>query len=332
MVKQWLKTSHADHLNKKNQQHLLDSLLLPRHVQVRETYVINTVWACCVFHISSFPFFIKAECGSHWEKYLYITADVVLCLHRWANVFILEALCTTNVFNHEFIPKLMFSFPTGKSSVGCDKFWLHSMHLWNADPPSEPMHLWGTDRLRYLCQSRMRCAVLIKMCKLTKVKMQYWRSCGSSWEAEGEPTAVQKFYSPTAVEWQWEKWEYESYTNPSLSPSPPLPAHPTPTPAHVAGLRRSWLIHSQPSLKPAFVIQMKLCYLRDHPSSHYSAVTYFIALAARAPFIKMLQSLSMCRGRLMHTHTRAPMHTSSIPHLDALYIWMSWEWLLGFGV
>lgn len=104
----------------------------------------------------------------------------------------------------------------------------------------------------------------------------------------------------------------------------PLPAHPTPTPAHVAGLRRSWLIHSQPSLKPAFVIQMKLCYLRDHPSSHYSAVTYFIALAAGAPFIKMLQSLSMCRGRLMHTHTRARPCT----HLQS-HIWMpcTSEWV-----
>lgn len=153
--------------------------------------------------------------------------------------------------------------------------------------------------------------------------------------AERQRESPQQSRSSTVL-LQWsdnEKSESMSHTQtpPSLL-HPPLPAHPTPTPAHVAGLRRSWLIHSQPSLKPAFVIQMKLCYLRDHPSSHYSAVTYFIALAAGAPFIKMLQSLSMRRGRLMHTHTRTPMHTSSIPHLDALYIWMSWEWLLGFGV
>lgn len=36
---------------------------------------------------------------------------------------------------------------------------------------------------------------------------------------------------------------------------------------------------------------MKTCYWRDHRGSHYSAlVAYFITLAARAPFIKMLQS------------------------------------------
>lgn len=130
---------------------------------------------------------------------------------------------------------------------------------------------------------------------------------------EGEPTSGQKSSTATAVEWQWEKKEYESYTNPSLllslslfislslPPScPPLPAYS----GDAAGLHRSWLIHSQPSLKPTFVIQMKSCYLRDHCSSHYSALTYFTTLAAGAPFIKMLQSQSMCRERHRRAHTR----------------------------
>lgn len=63
---------------------------------------------------------------------------------------------------------------------------------------------------------------------------------------------------------------------------------------------------------------MKTCYWRDHRGSHYSAlVAYFITLAARAPFIKMLQSAPECVQRKTHTHT-------SIPYLVVLYSWMGW--------
>lgn len=92
-----------------------------------------------------------------------------------------------------------------------------------------------------------------------------------------------------------------------------------PTSDNEAGLRRTWLIHSQPSLKPTFVIQMKSCYLRDHLSSYYSGLTYFTVLAAWTPFIKILQSLSMCR-RHMCTNT----HTVPIPKFVVLSCTAEW--------
>lgn len=73
---------------------------------------------------------------------------------------------------------------------------------------------------------------------------------------KGEPSAGQTYTKATAVEWQWERREYESYSDPlpllfspslsfSISPSPGPPPPPHVYSADVAGLRRSWLIHSE---------------------------------------------------------------------------------------
>lgn len=86
----------------------------------------------------------------------------------------------------------------------------------------------------------------------------------------------------------------------SLTPQPPLPSCLQCPCSQVTSI----LTHSF-TTEPTFVIQMKSCYLRGHCSSHYSSLTYFTALAAGAPFIKMLQSLNMCRERRTHTHPQS---------------------------
>lgn len=146
-----------------------------------------------------------------------------------------------------------------------------------------------------------------------KATMQLQRCCGANGEADremeikwGEPTAGQKSSNATAVEWQWERREYESYTNPSLSPSlslslPPSPPYQPPRLQCRCSRVALILTHSFTAESPTFVIQMKSSYLRDHRSSHYSALTYFPALAARVPFMKC--SILEYVQRKAHTHT-----------------------------